>query len=556
MWVPSYNLNQYYTMMKKYIWFISLLNIIYLTSFSQTTCYIDDISGNDSNSGISSSLAWRSLKNINNITLKGGDSILFRRGGKWKGNLFPTGSGKVGMPIVFSAYGNGPLPEIDAAGVIATGETASYTVRLFNQEYIEFRNLKIKNYKPFEVPVPVKSGVKAAYACSEKTGIYVEAKDVGTLHHIWFAGLELCDINGSMATKDNGGIFMEVTWNNDESLRKPTNFEDICLIGCYIHDVDRTGFSNTSVWWNRSLYSLWGEPFGDQKTDNWFPSKAIIIRNNRFERTGANALIVRVAESPLIEYNHFNQCALKGSGNASFPFNCNNALFQYNEACYTVYNTEADSWDGKKDADAGGFDSDWNCKNTVIQYNYSHHNGFGGILFCLSGGGNNFNDGTVIRYNIFEDNKNHVIRGSGPTTNTRVYNNLIYSGLGIDSIKFIFHKSWGGYSDSTLYQNNIFVSKGQNNFFDLGKSSRNYFHANLFYGMMKSKPADPEEIIGDPLFIDETGVSGWNPWLRFILQGNSPAIDKGIPLNDHQEYDMRGAKIHGKPDIGPIEHIF
>jgi hypothetical protein len=97
------------------------------------------------------------------------------------------------------------------------------------------------------------------------------------------------------------------------------------------------------------------------------PSKEIIIRNNKFEHSGANALIVRAADSPVVEYNLYNHCAVKGSGNASFPFNCDNALFQYNEACYTVYNSEADSWDVKKDADAGGFDSDWNCKNTVIQ---------------------------------------------------------------------------------------------------------------------------------------------------------------------------------------------
>jgi hypothetical protein len=539
--------------MKKCICLFSLLAIFYCSSFSQTTCFVDDISGNDSNKGTSPSTAWKSLKKLNTITFMPGDSILFRRGGKWKGNFVPKGSGKEGMPVVFDAFGNGTLPEIDAAGVIASNEEASYTIRLFNQEYIEFRNLKIKNYNPFEVPLPVKSEGNSAYAYSQKTGIYVEAKDAGTLKHIWFVGLELCDINGSMDTKDNGGILMEITWHNNESLRKPTRFEDVYLMGCYIHDVDRTGFSNTSVWWDRSLRSRWGESLGNGKTDNWFPSKKIIVRNNKFERTGANALIVRVAESPLVEYNFFNQCALKGNGNASFPFNCDNALFQYNEACYTVYNTEADSWDGKKDVDAGGFDSDWNCKNTVIQYNYSHHNGFGGILFCLSGGKVNFNDGTVIRYNIFEDNKNHVIRGSGPTTNTRVYNNLIYSGPENDSVIFIYHKSWGGYSDSTLYQNNIFVSKGQGIYFDLGKSTRNYFHANLFSGIMKDKPPDLEEIIGDPLFTDEKGVSGRNPWLRFTLQETSPAIDRGIPLPDHPEFDRQGIRIAGKPDIGPIE---
>lgn len=81
-----------------------------------------------------------------------------------------------------------------------------------------------------------------------------------------------------------------------------------------------------------------------------------------FERAGGNALIVRVAQDPLIEYNYFNQNGIKCSGNAAFNYNTDGAVWQYNESCFTKKNVG--------DADAGGLDSDFRSKNTIIQYNY------------------------------------------------------------------------------------------------------------------------------------------------------------------------------------------
>ena len=449
---------------------------------AQTTYYVDDLIGNDSNNGTNKAAPFKSIEKINQLHLKPSDSILFRRGGAWTDNFIPKGSGAKNKRIVFGAYGSGPVPVLDAAGRIANGETASYTIRFFNQEYIELRDLKIKNQAILETPreFPLKDNV--TFVNAPKTGIYIEGKDCGTLHDIQLINLEICDINGDMSTKHNGGVFAEITWNEDASKRIKSNFEGLYTEGCYIHDVDRTGWSNTSVWWNRSLTSKWGDVLANGKTHNWYPSKNIIHRNNKFERAGANALIVRVAKSPLVEHCSFTKNGIKGSGNASFPFNCDDALFQYNEASYTFYNTSANSWNHKPDVDAGGFDSDWNCKNTIIQYNYSHHNGHGGILICCDGGSKtSFNDGTIIRYNIFESNNHHIVRNSGSTTNTKIYNNIFFAGVEQDSVLLVYHKSWGGYSNTTSYMNNIFYSLGEGNWFDLGKSTNNTFRANTFY---------------------------------------------------------------------------
>lgn len=526
-----------------------------ISAAAATTYFVDNLSGNDGNSGTSPASAFNSIEQVNKLQLSACDSVLFRRGGEWIGNLRPRGSGSEGKLIVIGAYGNGPAPVLDAMGEIAEGEDASYTIRLFNQQYIEIRDLQIRNFKPFEVPRKIESRGNASYVNSRKMGIYIEGKDCGTLHDIRLINLEICDVNGDMSTKHNGGVFIEITWDDDPSKRVKSNFDALHTEGCHIHHVDRTGWSNTSVWWDRSLTSEWGDLLANGDTHNWYPSENVVLRNNTFERAGANALIVRVSKAPLVEYCLFTHNGWKGSGNASFPFNCDDALFQFNEACYTVYNSEADSWDNRKDADAGGFDSDWNCKRSVFQYNYSHHNGYGGILICVDGKSKTgFNDGTIVRYNIFEDNEHHIVRTSGPVTNTRIYNNVFYSGDLSHPVMLLFHKSWGGYSDGVDYTNNIFVSGGNGDFFDFGESTRNSFLANILHGNLLNVPDDPQKITENPLFkgAHASGLN-WKPVLRFMLRENSPARDSGVVADGHATRDFAGNPIVGKPDRGAFE---
>jgi len=332
---------------------------------------------------------------------------------------------------------------------------------------------------------------------------------------------------------------MNVTRDADVSKRVPTYFENVLIRGCYIYDVDRTGISNKSAWQKRTLH----------ENIDWTPSRNIVIRENTFEKTGANALIVRVADAPLVEHNVFTHCTIKGSGNASFPFNCDNALFQYNEACFTKYN--------EGDADAGGFDSDYRCKNTVIQYNYNHDNEYGGVLVCCIGRNDIFIDGTIIRYNIFENNKHHVSRVSGTTTNTRIYNNVVFTGQELNGTDIIWHKSWRGYVDQTAYYNNIFYTRAEECEFNLEKSTNNEFAYNVFFGgYPESEPEDPFRIVKDPLFVNpgRGGEMGMNTLNGYQLQDRSPCINTGIRIDNHGEHDFWNRPLDdGQPDIGAFE---
>jgi len=77
-----------------------------------TTYFIDCNVGKDSNSGTSSSQAWRSLAKANSAPLVPGDSLLFIRGCKWTGTLNAAWNGTAAQQILIGAYGSGALPRI------------------------------------------------------------------------------------------------------------------------------------------------------------------------------------------------------------------------------------------------------------------------------------------------------------------------------------------------------------------------------------------------------------------------------------------------------------
>ena len=82
------------------------------------TIYLDATGGSDSNNGLSPDTAWRTFANLPG-QLQPGDRVLLKRGEQWRATLTAPASGTVDRPIVFAAYGNGPLPVISAADAVS-----------------------------------------------------------------------------------------------------------------------------------------------------------------------------------------------------------------------------------------------------------------------------------------------------------------------------------------------------------------------------------------------------------------------------------------------------
>lgn len=476
-----------------------------------TAHYVDSVSGSDANDGLSPSSAWKTLEKVNSATFKPGDRILFKAGGVWSGELWPKGSGVSGNPIVIDMYGTGSKPSFTGS------PTAKQTLHLYNQEYWEINNLDIS----------------ANYSDSfTRRGIYVHAEDFGTVDHLYFRNLVIHDVwpniphTNNNTAKDTGGMFFEITGG-----MTVTKFNDIRIENNTIRDLDREGITLTwTSWSNRQ-----GESGG---SGPWTGSTNVVIRNNYFTNIGGDGIVAQGVQSPLIEYNTIDGFNLRNynvSYNAGiWAYSADDAVFQYNEA-----------FNGKTTRDGMAWDADARTNRTIFQYNYSHDNEGGAVLFISYG--TEYSRDAVFRYNISQNDRNYLITGNNPK-NASLYNNVFYTENGVSAK--VFNTSSG----TASFKNNIFYNKGpaSSNFWGLQYTYNN----NTFFGNYSSTPNDPGKMTSDPQFVDPgKGLIGRTTLNGYKLKNTSPAINSGTAVASNGGKDFWGNPLYyGNPDRGVYEH--
>lgn len=97
---------------------MKLLIIIFclLTSTSiNARNYYFSAKGNDNNSGKNKTTPWRNIGHLNKVKLEAGDTVFFKSGEKFVGQINLRYSGKPNKPIVFASYGEGTRPVISGA---------------------------------------------------------------------------------------------------------------------------------------------------------------------------------------------------------------------------------------------------------------------------------------------------------------------------------------------------------------------------------------------------------------------------------------------------------
>lgn len=126
--------------------------IISSTQTFATGYFVNSVSGNDSNTGTSSSAPWKSLVKVENKTLQPGDVVNFARGSSWSKSAWETvflidNSGTKANPITFRAYGEGALPTFSNGG-----QVWNKGIKITG-DYIVIENLKVTNtgYGGFEI---------------------------------------------------------------------------------------------------------------------------------------------------------------------------------------------------------------------------------------------------------------------------------------------------------------------------------------------------------------------------------------------------------------------
>jgi len=497
--------------------------VLGLPAAAGKTYYVDNTAGSDAKNGLSEGAAWKTLDKVNAASFAPGDRILFNAGSRFSGQLRPRGAGSEASPIIVDTYGKGDKPLIAAEGRFHEA------LLLENQDYWEVSNLQFTNTGPAREPF--------------RYGIRVRSWDHGVMRHIHLKNLLVHDVNGSLVKKD-AGEGHGIVWENGGQKTK-SRFDDLLIEGCRLVRTDRNGICGYTPYKPRDFEAR---------------STSVIIRGNLLEDIGGDGIKVWGAKGALVEHNILRGARTRCDDYAAgiWPWDSDDTLIQYNEVSGVK---------GTKDGEA--FDSDAYTTNSTFQYNYTHDNDGGFMLICCYA-----NTGTVVRYNISQNDRARLFHMAGENENISIYNNVFFTPKDSDVQIFLWSPNGAKWTHDAHIFNNIFYTAGtMSNSIGLKRKrlgdgtflaesgaggSRNIvFERNVLYGTFDdSIPGAWRTMVLDPMLESPgSGGNGLDSLEGYKLKRDSPLSGAGIPAKSSPAQDFWGNRIpEGKdPSIGAHE---
>jgi chitodextrinase len=490
-----------------------------------TVYYVDSEAGSNSNSGTSVNAPWKTLKHVSDrgSRFQPGDQILLKSGSIWNEAFKISFSGAEGSPITIGKYGGETKPVINGGG-------ARYGVLMENRQHITLQDIEITNFNPLDY-----DDYKSAYY--RRSGVWIRAFHNGPMSNISLLRLDIHDVTGISVTgatsvlntdgewvsKNNNAAILVNGWEWEENVPadKHAFYKNLLIEDCSIYDIRTMGINI------------------DGKVPSFdYYHQNVVIRNNTFNKTGSDAIVVGVSNNPLVEHNSAYDVGINSVDGkwiaGMWVWKTLGATFQNNEVARVHYKNSSDT-------DSNAFDVDILAQgNHLFQYNYSHDN-TGGFTMDM---GQLKNGTTVFRYNISQNDQHNGFRGvtmniKDPTV---FYNNVFYND---NDDGFILSDN----PDSTFINNIFYTSKG-NAPYPAGPK----FYNNNFFG--SAPPVQGvNNLTYDPLFVNPgTGVDGIASVEGYKLKPNSPLIGKGraMPVNGGKDF-WGNALYTGAPDIGVFE---
>ena len=517
-----------------------------------TTYYISSSTGDDASEGTSPATPWKTMEKVSQSEFLPGDSILFKTGDTFVGQLVVPSSGHEGASIVIASYGEDSKPVLNGAG--AEGGDYMTPLLIHNQDYIEVYDLELTNDRQV-----ARSGVSDY----EAYGLYVLNDGNEVMQHFVFRHLTVRDVF-SLASEDEfnsisvAGIGFQTKRNREPGMAK--HIRDVLVDSCYITRTTRFGI--------RSGHGG-GEPgIGNDSLNR---NMNLVFRDNHTYKTGGSGITPGRSYNCLLEGNIFEYPGsgedprMSNRGSGAWFWNCRNVVAQYNKSLHV-----------RGHGDSYSMHIDHGNKHVIFQYNYSQDTE-GGFVEIL---GNNVN--SVYRFNVsvndgFRENQwakgssIWISRFAGPDTriasdSNYVYNNTIY-------IDEPIHPDISVNAKNTFIYNNIFYvarddaeigEQVELNMYDNGElkiSSNSYFgNVNARFINRDGNPYTEDPQLTEP---GATSVEGYK------LYENSPALDAGYQFPEpsfpmagkgifkhipaHPESDLYGNPVdlaNEKPNIG------
>jgi hypothetical protein len=477
--------------------------------------YVDSTRGDDAHSGQSSVQAWKTIAAVNAHRFQPGDHLLFHAGREFAGMMRPQGSGIASAPIVVASYGGGRAPRL-------VGEGALATVLLADVNFWTIRDIEVSNDGREE-------GIR--------TGILLEATRRGeTVRGITIEHVHVHNVRGltgeDNSAKDTGGIGIFAP-----ALDLSARFDGVLIKGCTIEHVDNIGI------WLNTYSSL------NPMDPRWTSAKNehIHITGNRISDTGRNAIIVRQALAPLIDGNTVSHASARQHGNAIFTRSTRDAIIRGNEVSFTGTEPSGEN---------AAFDADIDSLHTVIEDNWSHDNQGGLVSLCNNpNDDSNVTDGTVVRFNVSENDGVRAFGFSGRVTHTIIYNNTVLIGPGHKEAIVEarpFSKSKPRFADGATFFNNAVIILGEASY-DLAEATHMQFNSNCFVGSVENPfPETGAVTISRDIFPSIAPVNSWEALSEY------KAAARACGSSSHREpdtvgRDITGARLRGVPFRGALQ---
>ena len=432
------------------------------------------------------------VSDLSSIHPKPGDVIKLESGKVYKGTINLSGIKAEENPITITSSSKEPAI-IDAAGELAG-------VQLTNCSGITIENIKIVANGHDGKLIKDDPGSSSKMRCA----ILVKATNPGTFKKFTIRNISIenvyyedagfkrgdADTHTPNGNEAYGYGIRFISWNNKSII------EDVKISDNYITKVSHTGIKFTS-----KLGAM----------------NNIELASNKVEHVGGPGIQMSGVQDV---HMHHNTVDHSGSindgrnwkrGSGYWCWGSRNILIEHNS--FTHANGPMDS---------AGAHIDFNCKNVILQYNFSGWNA-GGFVEIL---GNNWN--CSYRYNISVDDgyrnkgdskgchygktlwlSGYVGKGNKPhgPYYTYIYNNTIYVSNKVQS-KIAFERA----TEGALVANNIFYIAGQS--IDVANSQpnivvpperRNIIFKNNLYLHAETLPQGLEDVspmYGDPEFIE------------------------------------------------------
>ncbi len=553
-----------------------------------TTYYVSSVNGDDANPGTSQDEPFQSLSKINEITLGPGDQVLLEKGSVFDSQYLHIKEGSKGSeaaPIIISTYGDGARPQINANGTGVWYQSygqqlgnaqhkwqgnVSSAVLLKDVEYIEISGLEITNDRDRGELHPEDAGKPwNGKNVMDRTGVAGMTQNIGTADHIVLDDLYVHDVDGNVYNKHmlNGGIYFIAALPTNETQTGIPRYNDLQITNCHVENVYRWGIA-------AAYTAYWGKFTTDELPDSvmrQYGHSNVVISNNYMKDVGGDAITTMYCDRPIVENNvsdgaakyinttDYNATDFGRVAAAIWPWKCKNAVFQYNE-CFDTKNAGRGNGDGQAwDADSGD--------GTLYQYNYSHGNSGGAVMFCLQQAVN-----STFRYNI---SQNDMIGPLNIPSNpdAHIYNNTFYIAQGVPLIRPDMKNG-----AATIENNIIYYSGTSPKTETWYTNNRITYDNNLYYNYSNKPSGDTNAIqvsagtpvLADPgtaptaVSVDGTARPHSNPAQNTVFDGyklaeDSPAIDKGKVITDANgfavEKDFFGNTITTIPEIGAAEYV-